>query len=238
MTRKKPVVAIDGPAGSGKTTISRQAAQQLGYLVIDTGALYRTLALSTLRAGLNPEDAGFAPHCEQLVAENQIRLGADNEGQSKVWLSEANVSQEIRTPQMSERASVISAVPAVRAALLDLQRSLGKEGGVVVEGRDIGSVVFPRAEAKFFLTASAERRSERRYEQLQGMAVAPDLATVLQDVLDRDRRDSVRDIAPLCQAEDAELLDSTELSIDEVVAHIVARVRTLEAELDPGSPRA
>lgn len=231
MIRKKPVVAIDGPAGSGKTTISRKTAERLGYLVIDTGALYRTLALCTQRAGLQPGDAGFAALCQHLVDNEQIRLGADSEGQSRVWLCGVEVSEEIRTPEMSERASIVSAVPEVREALLDLQRSLGRDGGVVVEGRDIGTVVFPEAEAKFFLTASTSRRAERRHAQLSSKPGAPELEAVLKDVMARDRRDSERDIAPLCRADDAENLDSTDLTIDQVVEHMVERVRTIEQQL-------
>jgi len=148
-----------------------------------------------------------------------------------VLLDGEDVSREIRTPEMSERASQVSVVPEVRDALLDLQRKIGEQGGVVVEGRDIGSVVFPDAEAKFFLTASIERRAERRHMELSTTEHAPTLGAVLQQVAERDHRDSQRAVAPLVQAQDATLMDSTNLGIDQVVERIVAAVQRIEAEL-------
>ncbi len=232
MKRVKPIVAIDGPAGSGKTTVSRLVAQRLGYVVLDTGALYRTLALATSRAGLDPESSELGAYCQALVDRGAILLEATPDGGSRVWLDGEDVSQAIRTPEMSQRASVVSAVPPVRAALLNLQRSIGQNGGVVVEGRDIGSVVFPDAEAKFFLTASIERRAERRFVELSRSVDPPSLTAVLEQVTERDRRDSERAVAPLVQAIGAELMDSTHLGIDDVVTRIVDAVRGIEAELE------
>lgn len=236
MRRTKPIVAIDGPAGSGKTTVSRRVAARLGYVVLDTGALYRTLALATSRAHVDPEAGGIGAFCAELVDRGAIMLEATAGGESRVLLDGEDVSQAIRTPEMSTRASVISAIPEVRSALLSLQRSMGQQGGVVVEGRDIGSVVFPDAEAKFFLTASIERRAERRFVELSVSPNPPTLSSVMDQVAQRDRRDSERAVAPLVQAEGAELMDSTHLGIDDVVDHIVGVVRQIEAELTVVSP--
>lgn len=229
--RRRPIVAIDGPAGSGKTTVSRRVARVLGYVVLDTGALYRAVALASDRAGLQPNRDDFGAFCQQLIGRGAIKLSSDASGKSRVWLDGEEISDAIRTPEMSSRASVISSLPAVRQSLLELQRALGRDGGVVVEGRDIGSVVFPEAETKFFLTASIERRAERRFSELADRDPAASLSTVLREVEQRDRRDSGRSTAPLTQAEDAELLDSTDLGIEEVVAHIVAAVRRVERDL-------
>jgi cytidylate kinase len=236
MKRTKPIVAIDGPAGSGKTTVSRLVASALGYVVLDSGALYRTLALATSRAHLDPERDDLGPLCQEIVDRGAIVLGASSEGGTRVWLDGEDVSLAIRTPDMSARASIVSALPAVRAALLDLQRSIGQVGGVVVEGRDIGSVVFPDAEAKFFLTATVESRAERRFAELSQQPGGPSLGSVRAQVLERDRRDSERAIAPLMQAEGAELLDSTHMNIDEVVRRIVDKVRRVEAQLAASPP--
>jgi cytidylate kinase len=235
MKRAKPIVAIDGPAGSGKTTVSRAVAARLGYFVLDTGALYRTLALATSRAGLDAASAELGAYCEALVARGGIVLQPTVDGGSRVWLDGEDVSEQIRSLDMSSRASIVSAVPEVRGALLSLQRSIGQNGGVVVEGRDIGSVVFPDAEAKFFLTASLDRRAERRFAELASGSNPPSLSWVREQVLERDRRDSERAVAPLIQAEGAELMDSTHLGIDEVVDRIVAAVRRIEAELATAS---
>lgn len=231
MSRRLPIVAIDGPAGSGKTTVSRLVARRLRYVVLDTGALYRTLALATSRAHLDPERDDLGPFCEQIVARGAIILQVGADGGSRVLLDGEDVSLAIRTPEMSSRASVISALPAVRHALLELQRRMGEGGGVVVEGRDIGSVVFPDAEAKFFLTASLERRAQRRFQELSGRTEPPSLGAVLDQVAERDRRDSERAVAPLIQAPGAELMDSTDLGIDEVVERIVRSVRRIEERL-------
>jgi CMP/dCMP kinase len=229
--RSKPIVAIDGPAGSGKTTVSRAVAARLGYFVLDTGALYRTLALATSRAGLDPAVDALGPFCEALVARGGIVLEPTADGGSRVWLDGEDVSEQIRGLDMSSRASIVSALPEVRGVLLNLQRSIGQNGGVVVEGRDIGSVVFPDAEAKFFLTASLDKRAERRHAELATGSHPPTLNSVRQQVLERDRRDSERAVAPLIQAPGAELMDSTHLGIDEVVDRIVGAVRRIEADL-------
>jgi cytidylate kinase len=229
--RIRPVVAIDGPAGAGKSTVTRRVAEALGYTMVDTGALYRTVALACRRAGVSFEDQGAVGHVASQLADGSVLSMAQEAGQTRVTLRGEDVSLAIRSQEVGQGASIVSAVPAVRHALLDTQRMLGRDGGVVLEGRDIGSVVFPDAEAKFFLTASVEVRARRRYEELAEKSTPPPIDEVRREVEERDRRDRERPIAPLMQAPDAVLVDSSELSVDEAVEHIVARVREVEAEL-------
>jgi cytidylate kinase len=232
MSRERPVVAIDGPAGAGKSTVTMRVAGALGYFVVDTGALYRTVALVVERAGIDFDDAErVGPLAEALVARDAVKLEGDARGSSRVVLDGADVSNLIRTPSLSQGASKVSAQPRVRAALLELQRGAGRSGGVVLEGRDIGTIVFPDAEAKIFLTASVDERARRRFDQLVASGTAADLESVKREVMERDQRDSSRPIAPLMKAADAVVVDSSELSIDQVVARIVAHVRSVEAKL-------
>jgi cytidylate kinase len=230
--KRRPVVAIDGPAGAGKSTVTRRVADELGYVLVDTGALYRVVALAAQRAGVSWDDAvamGMLAH--QLVEERAVELGTQNSGGYAVKLRGEDVSLAIREPSVSQGASKVSAVPAVREALLDMQRQAGAAGGAVLEGRDIGTVVFPDAEAKFFLTARAEVRARRRFDELLARGASPELSAVEREVAERDLRDSTRPIAPLKQASDACQIDSSGLSIEQVVGRIVARVREVEAEL-------
>jgi cytidylate kinase len=232
MSRARPVVAIDGPAGAGKSTVTQRVAAALGFFVVDTGALYRTVALVAERAGIDFDDAErVGPLAEALVARDAVKLEGDVRGSSRVVLDGEDVSGIIRTPSLSQGASKVSAQPRVRAALLELQRAAGRSGGVVLEGRDIGTVVFPDAEAKIYLTASVEERARRRFEQLQAGGVEAELEAVKREVLERDQRDSTRPIAPLRKAPDALVVDSSVLSIDQVVARIVAHVREASAKL-------
>ena len=231
MSRKRPVVAIDGPAGAGKSTVTKRVAKALGYMIVDTGAIYRTVALAAQRAGLDFDDVdAVGALAEGLAAREGVRLVGDAEG-TRALLDGEDVSGSIRTPLVSQGASKVSAQPRVRAALLELQRAGGRDGGVVLEGRDIGTVVFPDAEAKVFLTASVDERARRRFEELKASGVNVEYHGVRAEVVERDQRDSSRPIAPLRKAEDALVLDSSELSIDQVVARIVAHVRAVEAEL-------
>ncbi|MES1204717.1 MAG: (d)CMP kinase, partial [Pseudomonadota bacterium] len=187
------VVTIDGPAGAGKSTVARLLAERLGYSLLDTGAIYRTLALLAQR-GRIPWDDG--PRVAALAVGLDLRFQLEN-GRNRVFVAGADVTPEIRTPEISDGASRVSALPEVRAALLGLQRQLGAAGGVVVEGRDVGTVVFPRAGAKFFMTASADERARRRTAELNAAGGAADHQTVLADMHARDLRDSTRAVAPL-----------------------------------------
>lgn len=218
--RARPVVAIDGPAGSGKTTVARRTARRLGYTLVDTGALYRCVALAAVRRGVDPADAeGLAG----LAADCRIRF---EEGQDEqlVYLDGEDVTWAIRQPDVSEMASRVSALPPVRTALLGVQRALGRDGGVVLEGRDIGTVVFPDAEVKVFLQADDDIRARRRFAELRARGVDVCLEETRADMLRRDRRDAARDVAPMKPAHDAVVLDTGPLDIDEVVDRVAGLV--------------
>jgi len=219
--RARLVVAIDGPAGAGKSTTARLLAEQLGYSLLDTGAIYRSVALVARQMGVAWDDeARLAP----LVSHLEIGFHFE-EGVNKVLVDGRDVTAAIRAPEISDGASRVSALPGVRAALLGLQRRLGEEGGVVVEGRDVGTVVFPRAGAKFFLTASAEERARRRTAELRASGRPADEATVLADILERDDRDTNRAVAPLRKAPDAVQIDSDRMTPAEVVDRLASEVR-------------
>jgi CMP/dCMP kinase len=231
VSRKRPVVAIDGPAGAGKTTVTRRVATELGYVLVDTGALYRSVALAADRAGVAwSDEPAMGQLAHELAGRGAIRFSQVGSSQI-VLLEEEDVSGFIRTQHIGRGASKVSAIPAVREALLEMQREAGVEGGVVLEGRDIGTVVFPDAEAKFFLTASVDVRARRRLEELQGRGDTSNLDEVRHEVEERDRRDSTRPVAPLKRAPDATVVDSSGLGIDEVVKVIVERVRRIESKL-------
>ncbi len=203
------IVAIDGPAGAGKSTISARLAESLGFVRLDTGALYRTVALAATRAGVETDDPALGDFVRDLAIE--VRPDA-------ILLDGEDVSQAIRTPAMSAASSRYAAVPAVRAGLLDLQRSLGRAQDTVLDGRDIGTVVFPDAEVKIFLTASAAARARRRWDELRARGEDADLSEVRAELDARDRADSERAVAPLKKAEDAVEVDTTGLDIEGVVA--------------------
>jgi cytidylate kinase len=219
---KKCVVTVDGPAGSGKSTVSRLLARRLSYVYLDTGALYRAVALKVGKAGLSASDrAGIAALC----GETDIAL-AGLEGTTRILLDGRDVTELIRTPEISMLASTVSALPEVRQRLLAVQREAAQRGGVVAEGRDMGTVVFPGAEVKFFLTAGAEERARRRWLELKERGHEVLLDEVLRDVVRRDRQDSEREIAPLQASEDAVLVDSTGKSIEDVVEEMFRAIKT------------
>ena len=204
-------VAIDGPSGAGKSTIAKAVAKDLGYLYIDTGALYRSIGLYALRAGAGPTDREAV---EKLLPEISLTL-RHVDGVQRVFLNGEDVSEAIRTPDAAKAASGVSAHPGVRAFLLETQRSLARAQDVLMDGRDIGTVVLPDAAVKIFLTASAEKRAERRFKEYQEKGVDTTYETVLRDVEKRDYDDSHREIAPLKKAEDAVLLDTSEMTLEE-----------------------
>ena len=236
MKVREPIVAIDGPAGAGKGVVSARLADRYGYELIETGAIYRAVALHARRAGLPVDaEADLADAARRMPLRFERRDGAN-----RVFLGGEDVTEALRDPAVSDAASRVAGLPAVRAALLDVQRRLGERGGVVAEGRDIGTVVFPQAEAKFFLTASAEARAERRWLQLRAAGTDCTLEEVLAAQQRRDEADTRRAVAPLRQADDAVLVDSTALDVDGVVAAIAARIDALRARLGlpavPGGP--
>jgi cytidylate kinase len=220
------IIAIDGPSGAGKSTITRLLAKKLGFLHIDTGAMFRAVALMALRAGVDPDDQdGLRALCAGL----SLRLEGEND-HCRVLANGEDVTAAIRTPEISLLTSRISAVGAVRSFLLELQREMGRTGKVILEGRDIGTVVFPDAQVKFFLSASAEERGRRRYLELSAKGEPVSLEQTIIEVRQRDEADRQRSIAPLRRAEDAVEIDSSSLSIAEVVERmerIIEERRTL-----------
>lgn len=215
-------IAIDGPAGAGKSTISKAAAKRLGFIYIDTGALYRTVGLAATRAGVEPKEGR---EVEELLASITVELTFNEKGEQVVLLNKEDVSGLIRTPEASMMASAISAVPSVRAFLLDLQRDIAKSNNVIMDGRDIGTVILPDAEVKIFLTASPEARATRRYKELKEKGMDVNYEDILQDVITRDYNDSHREIAPLKQADDAVLADTTEIDLEGSIELIISIIK-------------
>ncbi|HEY4243640.1 MAG TPA: (d)CMP kinase [Kofleriaceae bacterium] len=214
------VVTIDGPAGAGKSSVAKLLARRLGYRLLDTGAIYRAVALTAERRGVAWSDADA---CARIARDLDIRFDFVDDT-NHVYLGAEDASAAIRTPAISQGASQVSAHPPVRAALLDLQRRLGEGGGVVVEGRDTGTVVFPHANAKFFLTASEPERARRRVAELAERGVACDYEQTLTEIRERDQRDSSRDVAPMVPASDAVLVDSSRQTLEEVVESLAKLV--------------
>jgi cytidylate kinase len=220
MNRRLPIIAIDGPVGSGKSSAARELARALGFSYLNTGAMYRALALAAREAGVADPDA---PDIEQrltpVLASLKIRFDGD-----KIYLGDRDITAEIADPEISDLASRFSALPIVRERMRDLQRAAGERGGVVMEGRDIGTVIFPDAEFKFFLDADVKVRAHRRFEELQKKGSPVAEPEVLEQLRERDGRDSGRELAPLKRADDAIVIDSTNLSIDAVVAAMKAKI--------------
>jgi cytidylate kinase len=227
------IIAIDGPSGAGKSTLGRRLARELGLLYVDTGAMYRAVALACVEANVNAKDAELV---EQVAHRARVELSGDPD-HLQVRLDGRDVSSQIRSEQISRLASVVSTVPAVRRELVRRQREMGASGaGLVLDGRDIGTVVFPRADVKFFVTARPEERAKRRYEQ--DHAKAPDLTyeETLAELNSRDTRDSTRHDSPLKIAEDAVVIDTTELSVEEVLARMLEVVRERRPDAVTASP--
>lgn len=215
-------VAIDGPAGAGKSTIARRVAAQLGYLYVDTGAIYRTVGLFARNQGVDPTDQEAV--C-RLLPGLQIQLQVEGDGVQHMYLNGEDVTGKIREPEISRYASAVSAHPPVRTFLLEMQRELARTRDVVMDGRDIGTVVLPHATVKIFLTADPKVRALRRWKELQEKGIGDSLEQVLRDVEQRDYQDSHRAIAPLRQAEDAVLVDTSELTLEESIAVMLQTIK-------------
>ncbi|WP_186564540.1 (d)CMP kinase [Lawsonibacter celer] len=205
-------IALDGPSGAGKSTLAKLLAEALGFVYVDTGAIYRTVGLCAFRKGVAPTDP---ERVAELLPELHLEMRYEADGLQHMYLDGEDVTQEIRRHEISRYASLVSAIPAVRAFLLDRQRELARHNNVIMDGRDIGTVVLPHADIKIFLTATAEDRARRRYEELTQRGQKLDFAVVLRDIRERDEQDSRRAAAPLRRAEDAVLVDTTGNSLEE-----------------------
>ena len=224
MTITPPVIAIDGPSGSGKGTIARRVADALGFHLLDSGALYRLTAMAAENRGIELDDAEAVA---EIARSLDIRFDSNEDGSERIWLAGKDVSGDVRKESTGAGASIVAAIPAVREALLERQRAFRKPPGLVADGRDMGTHVFTCAVLKIFLTASAEERAKRRYKQLKGKGMDVSLAALSRDIEDRDRRDSERSVAPLKPAPDARILDSSGLSIEAVTETVLEWVADL-----------
>lgn len=214
-------IAIDGPAGAGKSSVAKEIAARLGFIYVDTGALYRSIGVNALRNGVATNDADAVTSLLPCVNVELKYI----DGAQRVILNGEDVSEAIRLPEASMAASNVSAIPAVRTFLLDLQRDMAKKNNVIMDGRDIGTVILPDAQYKFFLTASAEVRAERRFKELKEKNITVDFNELLEEIKQRDYNDSHRATAPLKQADDAELVDSSNMTKDEVIEYIISRIK-------------
>ncbi len=219
--RKNRIIAIDGPAGSGKSTTAKQVAKRLGFTYLDTGALYRALTLLALKNGIDIESEG---ELVNLLQQSKFQLQSQGD-KIRIWINGEEATEAIRSPEVSRAVSMVARHPAVRREMVQLQRRLASQADVVVEGRDIGTVVFPEADLKIFLTASLEARAQRRLKELHEKGVEISLHELKRDIERRDAIDSQRETAPLKKAEDAIVIDTTELTIDEQVDKIVQAFR-------------
>lgn len=205
-------IAIDGPSGAGKSSLARRCASRFGFLYVDTGAIYRTVGLAAFRRGIDRRDEAAV---SAMLPELEIRMAYNEQGEQRMYLNGEDVSAAIRMPEISLCASDVSALPAVRAYLLEMQRKMAREHNVIMDGRDIGTVVFPHAELKIFVTASAEVRAQRRYDELKQKGMEADFDEILKNVQERDYIDSHREVSPLRKADDAIELDNSHMTIDE-----------------------
>ncbi|HET8760139.1 MAG TPA: (d)CMP kinase [Nitrospiria bacterium] len=220
MSKRELIVAIDGPSAAGKSTAGTRVAKRLGYLYIESGAFYRALAWKVREQGIDPSDNGAL---QRLSGTTVIEVVRRPDG-ARILVDQRDVTDQLRTPDMSRIAAQIASNPLVREPMLRLQRTLAKDGGVVMEGRDIGTVVFPEADVKFYLDADTRIRGERRYKELRAKGMDVELQTTIDEIVARDRKDMDRAVAPLRKADDAIAVDSTGLTLDEVVDTMVAAV--------------
>jgi CMP/dCMP kinase len=219
MSRTQPIVAIDGPVGAGKSVAARELARALGFSYLNTGAMYRAVAIAAREAGVSPDDTNVEARLAPVLAAIKIKFDGEN-----IMLNGRDVTAKVSEPEIGELASRFSALGPVRARMRDLQRAAGADGAVVMEGRDIGTAIFPDAEFKFFLDADVKTRARRRFEELRKKGASITEHEVLEQLIERDRRDSGRELAPLRRADDAIVLDSTNLSIEAVVAAMKAKL--------------
>lgn len=217
-------VAMDGPVGAGKSSVARESAKKLGFIYVDTGALYRGVALYTVRKGVKDTDEDYAAKVEALLPEISVEIKIEN-GEQHIFLCGEDVSEEIRLPEISMAASSVSPIPAVREFLLGLQRDIARKNNVLMDGRDIGTVVLPEAQVKIFITAKPEIRAKRRFAELVNKGVETTFEQVLNDLNRRDYQDSHRAVAPLKMAEGAVLLDTSELNFEQSVESVVELVK-------------
>jgi cytidylate kinase len=222
-TEPKIIIAIDGPAASGKSTTARGVAKKLGYRYIDTGAMYRAITLKVLQQGINPNDAKAI---EELLKDTTV-LQEERDGEARFFLDGKDDTDKLRMPEVNRAIGPVCEVPAVREKMVALQRQLGKNGGVVLEGRDIGTVVFPQAELKVYLSANIRERARRRQLELRKRGISQKIETVIEDLIVRDNRDTKRQLSPLMKAQDAWVLDTTALTIEMQVDIIVNWARTI-----------
>jgi cytidylate kinase len=223
----KLIVAIDGPAGAGKSTVAKRLAKELGYTYMDTGAMYRAFAWKVMKEGIDLSDE---KKLERVLQDTSIEL-LEQDGRSSVLLNGVDVTDRIRTPELSQLASRVSTSKIVRERMVELQRDMGSHGGVVAEGRDIGTVVFPNAEVKVFLDASSGERARRRFEELRSQGREVTVEETLEEMEQRDRRDRERDVAPLRKAEDAVVIDSTQAGVDGVVGRIMQEIKRKQSAI-------
>ena len=214
-------IAIDGPAGAGKSTIARLVAKEKGYIYVDTGAMYRGLAVHFLNRGISPEETD---KIKEACRDAEVSIGYED-GQQQIYLNGENITSRLRLEEVGNMASKSSAIPEVREKLLSLQRELARRQDVVMDGRDIGTCVLPDADVKVYLTASTQCRAKRRYDELAARGENCDLEAIEADIRERDRRDMTREFSPLRQAEDAVLVDSSHMTVEEVIERIISLVR-------------
>jgi len=222
MTARKPIIAIDGPVGSGKSTTARKVAKELGFVYVDTGAMYRAVTLDVLNRGVDPEhEEGI----KNVVAKSHVELLLNDDGSQQTMLNGVDVTERIRDLDVTRAVSAVSAMKPVREKMTVIQREIGRNGGIVMEGRDIGTIVFPDAEFKIYIDASIEVRAKRRYKELSAKGIQIESDELIREIMERDRLNTEREIAPLRKAEDAIYIDTSDMTFDEQVSAIISIVR-------------